>query len=60
MKILLRALTASLVVIIFSGCGQSGQLFIPGDPSEIKTPPTEEPTESSEKDEDPEDEAETK
>lgn len=39
MKLSLRAFAASLVVILVSSCGQSGQLYIPGDPSVIATPP---------------------
>ena len=38
MNLFLRVFAVSLVVILVSGCGQSGQLFIPGDPSVMATP----------------------
>ena len=39
MNLFLRVFAVSLVVILVSSCGQSGQLFIPGDPSVMATPP---------------------
>jgi len=46
-----------LLILSFAGCGQSGPLYVPGDPSSIQAPPEapEEPKESEEKDEDAED-----
>ena len=38
MKRLLQALVA-LSFIVAAACGQSGPLYIPGDPSRIETPP---------------------
>ena len=35
-----RALVVSFLVILVTGCGQSGPLYIPGNPSEIKAPPS--------------------
>jgi predicted small lipoprotein YifL len=43
-----------LLILFIAGCGQSGPLYVPGDPSSIQAPP-EEPKESEEKDEDAED-----
>ncbi len=43
-----------LLILFIAGCGQSGPLYVPGDPSSIQAPP-EEPKASEEKDEDAED-----
>lgn len=51
MNNLLRALAALFVVILVSGCGQSGPLYIPGNPSEIQAPPNIEQNNEDEKDE---------
>jgi predicted small lipoprotein YifL len=59
MNMILRVLAASIVAILVSSCGQSGQLFIPGDPSEIQAPPVEEPSVDSETDEETEQESAT-
>lgn len=42
------------LILFIAGCGQSGPLYVPGDPSSIQAPP-EEPKESEEEDEDAED-----
>ena len=34
-----KTLAASILAIIIAGCGQSGPLYIPGDPSRIEPPP---------------------
>jgi len=49
-------LTAMLLILFLAGCGQSGPLYIPGDPSSIE-PPAEQPIseEDIDKDEDAED-----
>ncbi len=39
MKRTLLALTALAFVLPFTGCGQSGPLYIPGNPSKIQQPP---------------------
>ena len=39
MKRLLMALVAFSFVVVASACGQSGPLYIPGDPSRIEAPP---------------------
>jgi predicted small lipoprotein YifL len=52
MNLSLRAFAALLVVILVSSCGQSGKLYIPGDPSVMATAPTvEESAEDETKDE---------
>jgi len=45
-----------LLILFLAGCGQSGPLYIPGDPSSIE-PPAEQTIseEDMDKDEDPED-----
>ena len=35
----LRALLASLLFMFLVGCGQSGPLYVPGDPSTVQPPP---------------------
>lgn len=39
MKRLILALTAFSFVFLAIGCGQSGPLYIPGNPSKISNPP---------------------
>ncbi|MGB5624369.1 MAG: lipoprotein [Woeseiaceae bacterium] len=47
------ACAAISLVFLFSGCGQSGPLYLPGDPSRIETlPPAPADTEEEEKEED--------
>ena len=58
MNNLLRALAALFVVILVSGCGQSGPLYIPGNPSEITAPPNIEQNDEVEKDDDSTEESE--
>ena len=41
-------LAAVLLVLFVAGCGQSGPLYLPGNPSQIRTNPPE-PQESEEK-----------
>ena len=38
MKLIICALAALLLTFTLSGCGQSGPLYVPGDPSSIKVP----------------------
>ena len=38
------------ILLFLAGCGQSGPLYIPGDPSEIREPP-EQPAENNNEDE---------
>ena len=40
-------------IFFLAGCGQSGPLYIPGDPSEVRDPPPAAETESDEEDEKP-------
>lgn len=35
----LRAIAALLLAMFLFGCGQSGPLYVPGDPSTIQPPP---------------------
>jgi len=54
---LTRIAIALLTSFIVAGCGQKGPLFLPGDPSTIRTITSEQNTEQSEeRDEDDEDE----
>ena len=38
MKFIICALATLLLTFTLSGCGQSGPLYVPGDPSSIKAP----------------------
>ena len=40
MKHLTFLLAAFALTLLFSGCGQSGPLYIPGDPSQMAVPPS--------------------
>jgi len=52
----MKRLTFVLAVIalgfLFSGCGQSGPLYIPGDPSTMAVPPSQAPTSEESEEED--------
>lgn len=39
MKSIICTLATLLLVGVLAGCGQSGPLYVPGDPSSIKMPP---------------------
>ena len=39
MKSIICTLATMLLVVALAGCGQSGPLYVPGDPSSIKAPP---------------------
>ena len=45
-----RVIAALLLAMFLFGCGQSGPLYVPGDPSTIQPPPP--PAETNEEDED--------
>jgi predicted small lipoprotein YifL len=38
MKSIICTLVTLLLVMVLSGCGQSGPLYVPGDPSSIQAP----------------------
>lgn len=57
MKHLIIALAALTFVFLASGCGQSGPLYIPDNPSKISVPPPESES-STEEDEEENDNAE--
>ncbi len=48
----LRAATALLVFLFLTGCGQSGPLYVPGDPSIVRPEPQEQQTTREEDEED--------
>jgi predicted small lipoprotein YifL len=54
MKSVSATLGTLFLVLLIAGCGQSGPLYVPGDPSSIQSPP-EEPKASEAEDEDDED-----
>jgi predicted small lipoprotein YifL len=45
--LLLISATAMVFILLFSGCGQSGPLYIPGNPSTMAVPPSQ-PSEEGE------------
>ncbi|MDH3266168.1 MAG: hypothetical protein OEM25_04305 [Gammaproteobacteria bacterium] len=49
MKLIISTFCTLLLALICAGCGQSGPLYVPGDPSSINVPPT---AEASDEDED--------
>ncbi len=60
MKRLILALAALSFVFLATGCGQSGPLYIPGNPSKISNPPpAAESTADEEGEEDGDDSSET-
>ncbi|MGI9235854.1 MAG: LPS translocon maturation chaperone LptM [Woeseiaceae bacterium] len=57
MKRLIFALTLISCASLFAGCGQSGPLYLPGDPSKLETvAPAPPEDEEEEKEEDQQDE----
>ena len=40
MTVTTKILSILLVAFVLGACGQSGPLYVPGDPSEIKTQPS--------------------
>lgn len=44
--------TALLFALLFAGCGQSGPLYLPGNPSEMKLPPQPQQEQADEQEED--------
>lgn len=51
MKFTISSLVVLLLILFLSACGQSGPLYVPGDPSSIQ-PPAEQPDEEEKKDKD--------
>lgn len=51
MKRLTFPMAAIALMFLFTGCGQSGPLFVPGNPSTMAVPPSASSTESDEPDE---------
>jgi predicted small lipoprotein YifL len=39
MKATIRALGPAMLLLLFCGCGQSGPLYLPDDPSEVQQSP---------------------
>lgn len=53
----LTLLHVALSGFLLAGCGQSGSLYLPGDPSEIQEPPKPVETTSEDDDEDPDEDS---
>ncbi len=53
MTLTTKILSALLLAFALAGCGQSGPLYVPGDPSSVRQPPeTPEATDEAEEDRD--------
>ena len=53
-----KALAAVLLILSLVGCGQSGPLYLPGDPSEVQNLPTQVPELPEDDEDDDEDDNE--
>lgn len=51
MKSTISSLVVLLLILFLSACGQSGPLYVPGDPSSIQ-PPAEQPEQNEEEERD--------
>ncbi len=51
LTIFVTTVSAIALVALFSACGQSGPLFVPGDPSKMAVPPSTPPSDEEEKEE---------
>lgn len=51
MKRLMIPMATIPLLLLFAGCGQSGPLFVPGNPSTMAVPPSTSSTENDEQDE---------
>jgi predicted small lipoprotein YifL len=52
MKRLTFLISVLAFMFLFSGCGQSGPLYIPGNPSQMAVPPSQPPVSEEEPEED--------
>jgi predicted small lipoprotein YifL len=57
MKRLTFLIAAFAFTFLFSGCGQSGPLYIPGNPSQMAVPPSQPPPSEEESEEKSEEES---
>ena len=55
MERIVPALAAALFLLAVAGCGQSGPLYLPGDPSQIQSPSTASPNAEEDRQEKEED-----
>jgi predicted small lipoprotein YifL len=55
MKRMTCLVTVLISVLLFSACGQSGPLYIPGNPSQMAVPPSKDATVDEKKDEEKQD-----
>ncbi len=59
MKRLTFLIAACTFMFLFSGCGQSGPLYIPGNPSQMAVPPSQPPASEEESEENNDESSET-
>ena len=59
MKRLTFLIAAFAFMFLFSGCGQSGPLYIPGNPSQMAVPPSQPPASEEESEENNDESSET-
>ena len=59
MKRLTLLIATFAFMVLFSGCGQSGPLYIPGNPSKMAVPPSQETASEEEEEENGDESSET-
>ena len=57
MKRLTFLITTLALLFLFSGCGQSGPLYVPGNPSTMAVPPSQDAASEDDQEEEPDEEA---
>lgn len=55
MKRLTFLMAAFAFILLFSGCGQSGPLYVPGNPTKMAVPPSQQPDGEKEQEDEEED-----
>ncbi|MDX1499058.1 MAG: lipoprotein [Woeseiaceae bacterium] len=51
MTFLLRLITVVVLLVSFAACGQSGPLYLPGNPSSVQAPPADSAAEAGDEEE---------
>lgn len=59
MKRLTILISTLACILLFSGCGQSGPLYLPGNPSQMAVPPSQDTADEGTKEEEQEDSSES-
>ena len=59
MKRLTLLMAAFAFILCSSGCGQSGPLYVPGNPTKMAVPPSQQPDDEEEKEDEEEDDSDS-